>query len=91
MVAAQVTALDSGPAGRVSGLRASAPAPFSNFVVTVGVRMDEELRSKRSRRLCRLGVRFLSLPPMFGTVAKKPKAAVRKTANRRCESGPCLL
>lgn len=27
----------------------------------------------------------------FGTVAKQPKAAVRKTANRRCESGPCLL
>lgn len=26
--------------------------------------MDEELRSKRSRRPCRLGVRFLSLPPI---------------------------
>gem|GEM_PF-4700084 len=82
---------------------------------TVGVRMDEELRSKRSRRLCRLGVRFLSLPPfMERSVNGKPavsktatagsspacsaisarspsrKAAVRKTATRRCDSGPCL-
>lgn len=52
--------------------------------------MDEELHLKWSSGSAAWG--FDSSPYRhLGTVAKQPKAAVRKTANRRCESGPCLL
>ncbi len=73
-------------ASAARGLRLPPP---SQFIVVVGVRMDEELHLKWSSGSAAWG--FDSSPYRhLGTVAKQPKAAVRKTVNRRCESGSCL-